>query len=231
MELYKVPGVSETLDWVAALVALDRDTLDPAAVERRSASCSSRRTTSTPCGASARGASSPARVAVTAAPMTGLLDNLLVFGRLLRALGLDVHVGRLLDIAEALQHVDLGARDEVYHTCRALLVHRHEDLAIFDRAFDAFWSVTASDAAAPTAAAPTSSAPVIDSSGHDDGGDARVTPASRAGSRRRAADVERRARRWRTRTLPRSRPRDGCSRAPRSIAWCGRRGCAGRGAG
>ena len=37
------------------------------------------------------------------------------------------------------QHVDLGARDEVYHTCRTLLVHRHEDLAIFDRAFDAFW--------------------------------------------------------------------------------------------
>lgn len=30
-ELYKLPGVSETLDWVAALVALDRDTLDAAA--------------------------------------------------------------------------------------------------------------------------------------------------------------------------------------------------------
>ena len=28
MELYKVPGVSETLDWVAALVALDSDALD-----------------------------------------------------------------------------------------------------------------------------------------------------------------------------------------------------------
>jgi MoxR-like ATPase len=27
-ELYKVPGVSETLDWVAALAALDRDTID-----------------------------------------------------------------------------------------------------------------------------------------------------------------------------------------------------------
>ena len=32
-ELYKVPGVSETLDWVAALVALDRHALDPDAVE------------------------------------------------------------------------------------------------------------------------------------------------------------------------------------------------------
>ena len=71
--------------------------------------------------------------------MTALLDNVLVFGRLLRAVGLEVHIGRLLDIAEALQHVDIGARDDVYHTCRALLVHRRDDLAMFDRAFDAFW--------------------------------------------------------------------------------------------
>jgi uncharacterized protein len=73
--------------------------------------------------------------------MAALLDNLLVFGRLLRALGLDVHVGRLLDVAEALPHVNLAAREDVHHTCRALLVHRHEDLAVFDRAFDAFWRV------------------------------------------------------------------------------------------
>jgi MoxR-like ATPase len=33
MELYKLPGVSETLDWVAALAALDKDTLDPGVVE------------------------------------------------------------------------------------------------------------------------------------------------------------------------------------------------------
>src|SRR4051812_11290084 len=32
-QLYKVPGVSETIDWVAALVALDRDTLDPDVVD------------------------------------------------------------------------------------------------------------------------------------------------------------------------------------------------------
>lgn len=33
MELYKVPGVSETLDWVAALAALDRQALDADTVE------------------------------------------------------------------------------------------------------------------------------------------------------------------------------------------------------
>jgi uncharacterized protein with von Willebrand factor type A (vWA) domain len=73
--------------------------------------------------------------------MGAFLGNLLVFGRLLRALGLEVHVGRLLDLSEALQHVNIARRDDVYHTCRALLVHRHDDLATFDRAFDAFWRV------------------------------------------------------------------------------------------
>ena len=34
LELYKVPGVSETLDWVRALVALDRQALDASTVEQ-----------------------------------------------------------------------------------------------------------------------------------------------------------------------------------------------------
>jgi MoxR-like ATPase len=33
LELYKTPGVSETLDWAAALSALDNESLDPAVVE------------------------------------------------------------------------------------------------------------------------------------------------------------------------------------------------------
>ncbi len=68
-----------------------------------------------------------------------MIRSLLAFGRLLRRLGLDVHTGRMLDAIGALQHVDMRRRDEVYHTCRALLVHRREDFAAFDRAFDAFW--------------------------------------------------------------------------------------------
>ena len=71
--------------------------------------------------------------------MSQLLDNLLAFGRILRREGIDVHPGRVLDVVEALGHVNLAARDEVYHACRALLVHRHEQLVIFDRVFEAFW--------------------------------------------------------------------------------------------
>jgi MoxR-like ATPase len=33
IDLYKVPGVAETLDWITALVALDRQKLDPVIVE------------------------------------------------------------------------------------------------------------------------------------------------------------------------------------------------------
>jgi uncharacterized protein with von Willebrand factor type A (vWA) domain len=68
-----------------------------------------------------------------------LLDNLLIFGGILREAGIDVHPGRLIDVVDALGHVDLAARDEVYHVCRALLVHRHEQIRVFDRAFAAFW--------------------------------------------------------------------------------------------
>jgi len=71
--------------------------------------------------------------------MSRLLDNLLIFGRLLRRAGIDVHRGRLLDVVDALGHVNLRERGEVYHACRALLVHRHEQIALFDVAFASFW--------------------------------------------------------------------------------------------
>lgn len=71
--------------------------------------------------------------------MVPLLHNLLVFGRMLRRAGLDVHTGRMLDLVVALRHIQLGSRTDVYHACRTLLVHRREDLETFDRVFGAFW--------------------------------------------------------------------------------------------
>lgn len=71
--------------------------------------------------------------------MSFFLDNLLIFGRLLRRAGIDVQPGRLLDLVAALRHVDLSAKDEVYHACRALLVHRREQFSVFDSVFSAFW--------------------------------------------------------------------------------------------
>jgi uncharacterized protein len=73
-------------------------------------------------------------------PSSGnLLHNLILFGRLLRGLGLDVNPGRMIDVYEAIAHIKIGYRQDFYHTLRSLLVHRHEDLPLFDQAFTAFW--------------------------------------------------------------------------------------------
>ncbi len=68
-----------------------------------------------------------------------LLRNLLLFGRVLRGLGLDVNPGRMIDLVAALQFVSIGSRSDFYHAARSLLVHRHEDIARFDEAFELFW--------------------------------------------------------------------------------------------
>ena len=73
-------------------------------------------------------------------PGSKFLDNLLVFGRLLRREGIEIHIGRMLDVALALPHIDLGSREEVHAACRTLLIHRHEDFDTFDRVFAAFWN-------------------------------------------------------------------------------------------
>ncbi len=72
-------------------------------------------------------------------PSGHFVENLVIFGRVLRRLGFEVPVGRLLELTEALTHVDVNVRDEVFHTCRALLVQRHDQLATFAEVFDAFW--------------------------------------------------------------------------------------------
>ncbi len=68
-----------------------------------------------------------------------LLHNLLLFGRLLRRLGLDVHSGRMLDAIRVLEEIGVSRRADVRAALRTLLVHRREDLPVFDEAFDVFW--------------------------------------------------------------------------------------------
>ncbi|HEY6359963.1 MAG TPA: VWA domain-containing protein [Vicinamibacterales bacterium] len=71
--------------------------------------------------------------------MNDLLANVFLFGRVLRRAGLDVHHGRMLDAAHALTLIDIGRKSDVRTALRSLLVHRHEDLARFDAAFDLFF--------------------------------------------------------------------------------------------
>ena len=58
---------------------------------------------------------------------------------MLHRLGLDVQAGRAREVAAALSYVDVGRRADFYHTLRSLLIHRADDLAVFDEAFRVFW--------------------------------------------------------------------------------------------
>jgi len=78
-----------------------------------------------------------------------LAANILTFGRVLRAAGLDVHHGRLLDAIRALEWVDVGSRADVAATLRSLLVHDHDDIVRFDRAFDLFFRAHRAPAPGP----------------------------------------------------------------------------------
>ena len=68
-----------------------------------------------------------------------LLYNLLLFGRLLRELGMDVNPGRMMDLIHALDYINIGIRTDFYHASRGLLVHKKSDIPLFDQAFDLFW--------------------------------------------------------------------------------------------
>jgi uncharacterized protein with von Willebrand factor type A (vWA) domain len=71
--------------------------------------------------------------------VSALFGNLVRFGRILHDAGVDVPAGRMIDVASALDHIDIARRTDFYYGLRALLVHRHQDLAIFDELFRAFW--------------------------------------------------------------------------------------------
>ncbi len=61
------------------------------------------------------------------------------FARVLRGAALQVPIGSVLMFVAALGRVGIDDRDNVYWAARATLVHRPEDLAMFDRAFAVFW--------------------------------------------------------------------------------------------
>ncbi len=45
----------------------------------------------------------------------------------------------MIDLVKALGFIDIGKREDFYHTSRSLLIHQHEDLPLFDQAFELFW--------------------------------------------------------------------------------------------
>jgi uncharacterized protein len=73
-------------------------------------------------------------------PRTGLIaDNVIGFARALRAAGLPVGPGAVIDALNALQVIDIGKRADVFTTLEAIFVKRHEHALVFAQAFDLFF--------------------------------------------------------------------------------------------
>ncbi len=68
-----------------------------------------------------------------------LAENIVHFARTLRAAGLPVGPGKMLDAVRAARTVDVGSRHDFYWALHATLVNRREQQEIFDQAFHIFW--------------------------------------------------------------------------------------------
>ncbi|MEM9772967.1 MAG: VWA domain-containing protein [Chloroflexota bacterium] len=65
--------------------------------------------------------------------------NVLLFTRTLHAAGLNITPTQTTDFLDALLLVDIGSRNQVYHSARSLLVSKREQLKLFDTIFNFFW--------------------------------------------------------------------------------------------
>lgn len=74
-----------------------------------------------------------------ASPSGNLLQNLVLFGRVLRNSGIDVTPRQINDLVAALTFIDIGRKTDFHATARTVLVHRREDFQVFDRAFQLYW--------------------------------------------------------------------------------------------
>ena len=68
-----------------------------------------------------------------------ILHNLMLFGEVLRRLGLDFGTSNMLDLVRATEDIPLGRKQDFRQAARCLLVHRKQDLPVFDEAFQVFW--------------------------------------------------------------------------------------------
>ncbi|HLY46579.1 MAG TPA: VWA domain-containing protein [Stellaceae bacterium] len=68
-----------------------------------------------------------------------LVANLMHFGRTLRAAGLPVGPGKVLDAVAAVEKIGIADRRDFYWTLHAIFVNRADQRQLFDQAFHVFW--------------------------------------------------------------------------------------------
>ncbi len=68
-----------------------------------------------------------------------LAENIVYFARALRAAGIPVGPGAVLDALAAVKAAGVGTREDFYWTLHAVFVKRHEHSLLFDQAFRIFF--------------------------------------------------------------------------------------------
>ena len=68
-----------------------------------------------------------------------LAENIVHFGRVLRASGVPVGPGRVLEAIRAVEAVGIARRDDFYWALYSVLVNRRDQRELFDQAFHIFW--------------------------------------------------------------------------------------------
>src|SRR5580693_7717411 len=68
-----------------------------------------------------------------------LAENIVYFARALRAAGIPVGPGAVLDALAAVEAAGVGTREDFYWTLHAVFVKRHEHSILFDQAFRIFF--------------------------------------------------------------------------------------------
>jgi uncharacterized protein with von Willebrand factor type A (vWA) domain len=68
-----------------------------------------------------------------------LVENLMFFARTLRAAGLPIGPGRVIEALRAVETVGIGRRDDFYWALHAVFVNRQDQRPLFDQAFHVFW--------------------------------------------------------------------------------------------
>src|SRR5260370_23715282 len=74
-----------------------------------------------------------------AQPQGRLAQNIVYFARALRAAGIPVGPGAVLDALSAVAAAGVGTREDFYWTLHAVFVKRHEHSVLFDQAFRMFF--------------------------------------------------------------------------------------------
>jgi hypothetical protein len=68
-----------------------------------------------------------------------LAPNIMHFGRILRAAGLPVGPGKIIDATQAVMAVGIRSRSDFYWALHAVFVNRRDQHELFDQAFLIFW--------------------------------------------------------------------------------------------